>query len=161
MSWKMIDSDEVMCCVRISASLHRGEKSSLLPLGASAAAPSAQFPHQNATHLERNRDLLRVARAHAVRDDVHLHVVGKEVEAGLQDADVGLDADDDDGLDGPLVERLGDLGRVHGELGLRNGGRERVQRGGEGGQVQLWDGAAQSFRVLFRGVDCRIDQAYL
>lgn len=94
--------------------------------------------------IEGDADLCAVAGADAVGDDVGEVASVAEVEGGLGDADVGLDADD---CDAGLGRELGgDGGDEHGEFGLV------VGRGGEeGGDCR--DGWAE----LGRGLGCCVD----
>ena len=78
--------------------------------------------------------------------------VGEEVQSGLRDADVRLDADEDDlerFVVGGVGFELGDkAGNHHGKFGLVDGG---VSGGDEG--VEFGAGRAQAGGVLRRGVD--------
>jgi hypothetical protein len=99
---------------------------------------------------QRNADLARVARRHAVGDDVDVVAGVAQVERRLGDADVRLDADEGD-LRGR--DELGGDGRdEHGEAGLvvrRRG--EQVGDGGDGwaelgrGLGGCYDGDGEGF----------------
>lgn len=58
---------------------------------------------------QRNGNLLFVAAAHAICDDVHFVSGSEEIERGLSDADVAFDADDDAGEGAGGVERIESL----------------------------------------------------
>ena len=94
---------------------------------------------------QRDGDLLGIRGAHGIGQDVNVVPGLEEVEGGLGDADVGLDADDGDG--GVGLEGGGDLGDEHGEAGL-----VVVGVGAEVG-LELGDDGAEAGGVLGCCVD--------
>lgn len=94
--------------------------------------------------VECDGDLGGVGAADGVGDDVDAVSRVAEVEGGLGDADVALDAHEGDGRGGGELGRDG--GDVHRELGLVVG-----RRGEEGGQLS--DGRAELGDRLGGGVD--------
>lgn len=96
--------------------------------------------------------LLGVAAAHGVGEDVDAVAGGAGVEGRLGDADVGLDAHEDDvgGAGLGLGELLDEGGDPHAEEGLVGDGAAEGR-----GEVRghLGDGVAQAGAVLRRGVD--------
>ena len=74
--------------------------------------------------IQRHHNLLSIAAAHAVRNDVHVVARVAQVQRRLGDANVRLDADQGNGR---LGLQLGfELGDEHGELGLVDGVRGEV-----------------------------------
>ena len=67
---------------------------------------------------QRDRDLLLVAAAHPVRQDIDLVPVGQQVQRRLRHTDMRLDADDDDLVGAPGRQGRLDLRQPHGEGGL-------------------------------------------
>ena len=109
---------------------------------------------------------MRVTAAHAVGDDVDSVAMVQEIQSGLGDADMRLDADDGNVVrialgraDGRRWEMLGDLGHPHREGGLvdvfdrlARRIRRRCRRA-----LQVWHelrtGWAQLLTVLRGGID--------
>lgn len=83
--------------------------------------------------IQGDADLLGIARAHAIGNDVHLVAGVAQVKGRLGDADVRLDADEGD-LRRRGGEGGGDGGDEHGEEGLVvvRGGGEEGREGGDG-----------------------------
>lgn len=72
------------------------------------------------THLEGDVNLAYVAAGYTVLDDMHLDAPFKQIERGLEDADMRFDTKDDDMLNvtSTLEPLVGDVGEVHAEFGL-------------------------------------------
>lgn len=103
---------------------------------------------------QRDRDLLLVAAAHPIRQDIHLVPVGQQVQRRLRHTDMRLDADQDD-LVGTAGRQGGfDLRHPHGEGGLVDmaGGLDAVG----GVETQFRAGLAQAGARLGGGVDGEI-----
>lgn len=88
-----------------SITTKQGQRGGYKALTSRHKRPSLPHP------LHRNRDLLPITTTHPIGKDIHPMPLFQEIQRGLQDTHMGLDADDGDGRG--HRDRGGDVAETH------------------------------------------------